>query len=103
MKGNEGSKLLLSLSIMPFTLLIHGFVLSLLWEWFIVSAFSVPSISIIEAVGVMLVVDFILLKIDWKEEAMEVPMEEFIYKLVAHSIVMPFWGLGIGYILTLFI
>ena len=40
----------------PFLALYHGFALSLMWGWFVVPAFSVPALSVIDAIGVSLIV-----------------------------------------------
>jgi putative Mn2+ efflux pump MntP len=37
----------------------NGFVLSRLWEWFIVSVFDWPSLNIVQAIGVSIVVSFL--------------------------------------------
>lgn len=103
MNRNKGEKLLISILLIPFVIVIHGFVLSILWDLFIVSTFRIASISVIQAAGVMFVIDFILLKIDWKDEALNTPMREFAIKWIAHSLVAPFVILGMGYILAMFL
>jgi len=50
----KGIAILLIVAILSF--LLNGFVISMLWEWFIVSKFGLPSLSIPEGVGIMFVV-----------------------------------------------
>lgn len=103
MKNKAGEKLLLTLFLVPFGVVIHGFVLSKLWELFIVSTFNINSISVMQAAGLMLVIDFILMKIEWANHAEEADYHEYITKMISHQLVSPFVILGIGYILNMFL
>jgi len=38
----------------------RGFVLTLLWKWFAVPIFNLPSLSLVEAIGVSVLVGFLL-------------------------------------------
>jgi len=39
--------------------LLHGFVLMQLWGWFVVPVFGAPSLSLVEAMGIALVVGYL--------------------------------------------
>ena len=43
---------------------VSGLVLSTMWEWFIVSTFEAPQITILEAVGISMIVGLFQLFID---------------------------------------
>ena len=40
--------------------IVSGLVLSILWGWFMTSMFEVPEISILEAIGITLIVDLLI-------------------------------------------
>lgn len=54
-KGSIGGAIALLLSI-PFLSILHGWVLTMLWRWFVVPTFHVPELAIIPAIGLGLVV-----------------------------------------------
>ncbi len=51
--------LILSLIISP---IIRGFVLVKLWGWFIVTTFSISAINMPEAIGMMMIIGYIIIK-----------------------------------------
>ena len=58
-------KLLLSFSMLCVGVVGHiftGYTLSILWQWFIVTAFAAPPISVVQAIGVVLVVQLMTFK-----------------------------------------
>ena len=99
---DQGLKLGFGLLALPFGVLIHGYVLMKLWLLFISTKFNIPEISVLEAAGIMLVVDFLLMKIDWSKYEEETDFLEYVSKTVAHLFVTPFILLGVGYIIHAF-
>lgn len=85
-------------------ILYSGFVFSTLWGWFI-APLGVPTLSIPQALGLLLVVGYPLLGIYSRLEAikpLEFTMEKFTQRLVASYITITLvWGMGAIY--TLFI
>ncbi|MBA7601153.1 hypothetical protein ES703_08220 [subsurface metagenome] len=41
-------------------IILHGWVLSLLWRWFFVPTFGLPVLRLVEAIGIALVVRFLI-------------------------------------------
>ena len=99
---DQGLKLGFGLLALPFGVLIHGYVLMKLWALFISTKFNVPEISVIEAAGITLVLDFLLMKIDWSNYVDEVDFQEYLTKTVSHLLITPFIILGVGYIINAF-
>ena len=73
----------------------QGFVISTLWEWFIVPAFGLPSIGILSAIGFSLLA-FILCPTP------PIPSEDESRKHVFMQLIKPWFYLFIGYIVKLF-
>jgi hypothetical protein len=99
---DQGLKLGLGLLTLPFGVVIHGYVLMKLWAMFISTKFSIPELSVLEAAGIMLVIDFIIMKIDWSNYADEIEFQEYVTKTVAHIFLTPFVILVMGCILKAF-
>lgn len=99
---DEGKKFVLGLVSLPFAVIVHGFVLVKLWDMFISTTFNLSEITIIQAIGLSLVIDFIFLKIDWAAYADKVDFSTYLSKFIAYSFVTPFVVLGFGYIINLF-
>lgn len=74
-----------------------GFVLSKLWLWFIASTFALPSISIMQAVGLNLVVGALTFNIKTHKEAGE-PYDKYFPVVV--GFVAPAMFLLVGWIVT---
>lgn len=102
MQNSNNIKFLAALGLMPFAVIIHGYVLSQLWKLFIVPVFSLPLITAIEAAGIIFVIGFIFMKIDWENKMDEISTQEFISKWISHSLITPFIMLGFGYIISMF-
>ena len=81
----------------------RGFVLSILWDWFMVPYFALPPLSLALAIGIGLVVTFMTNQRTGLEA--EKPMEgnEKLVKLVTHMVVFPGSALLIGWIVTMFL
>lgn len=99
---DTGRRVALSLILAPFSVAIHGFVLAKLWGMFM-TTIGLPGINFIQAAGIMLVIDFILMKIDWDDKFENSDYDKFVSKVVAHALLTPFVVLGLGYILSKFL
>jgi len=73
---------------------LYGFVLSVLWEWFIVSEFGVKTISIQNAAGITLIINLLTSKADQirNKDTTEIMLMGYL---------IPVFALGIGWIITL--
>jgi hypothetical protein len=100
---DKGKKFILSMALFPFSVVIHGLVLVKLWEMFVSATFDIASISIAQAAGLMLVIEFIILKVEWSPYMDETDFKEFTEKYVAHALITPFAILFLGYIINMFI
>ncbi len=79
--------------------LISGFVIMKLWAWFIVPTFEMQPLRIVEAIGIMFLINFIRLKREKTEN------EEFWGNFATNMIfliVMAGFALLSGWIVTLF-
>ncbi|MNL15671.1 hypothetical protein D3C87_1366730 [compost metagenome] len=74
----------------------RGYVLSILWGWFIVSAFGLPPLTIPLAIGVSLIVGFLTIR-HTKEEQLEMPVRIWL------TAAMPALVLLVGWVVTKFL
>lgn len=49
-----------ALLLLPLVALLHGWVLTILWGWFVVSTLHVPSLTLFPAIGISLVLGFLI-------------------------------------------
>lgn len=75
----------------------RGFVLSLLWKWFMVATFAVAGLSVPAAIGVVLITNFVLGNIARKEKS-DTTFAEVMGQSLAMSVVV----LLLGYFISLF-
>lgn len=84
--------------------ILNGWALSILWAWFIVPVFGLPALSIVQAIGLAMVVSFLTRRIAIKKEDDE---EEgawlIIAKALLYAIISPLLTVFVGYIVTLFL
>lgn len=76
----------------PVVITLNGWVLSILWGWFAVPTFGLPTLSIPAAVGTALTVGFITQSVTAKRD------EDETKNLVAVGL-KPFFSLLVGYII----
>jgi len=76
-----------------------GYVLSILWGWFVSPVFNIAELTINSAIGISLVINFLTYQSDAAKEA---DKSDFFGKLIARIIIMPTTALIIGWIVTLF-
>ena len=90
---------LIVVTIVP-SLLVHGYVLSILWGWFIVPQFGLPALSLASAVGVSLVTGYMSSgRRNGREIEKELKGVDYFNNYISYHFVLPFMLLGIGYIL----
>jgi hypothetical protein len=77
-----------------------GWVLTVLWGWFIVPLFGLPALSLVYAIGFSLVVRFLVFQIPNTTKNEDTSYK--IYEAAAYSVVQPLVFLGVGFIVTLF-
>jgi hypothetical protein len=79
--------------------ILQGFVLSVLWGWFVVPTFDAPVLSIPVAIGVSIIVKMLTAHRPSTEET----IEEIVKRTAAHQIVVPLFALFAGWIAYNFI
>jgi uncharacterized membrane protein len=80
--------------------LYSGYVLSVLWAWFVVPTFGLPALTIPVAIGLALIVSFMA-----KSDAEEKTDDEITSKIVSavvKAILKPSFALLFGWVATLF-
>ena len=78
--------------------ILRGYVLSVLWGWFVVPTFGLPALSIPIAIGISLILAFTTHQISVKKEEDKSFGTQF-----SNIILYPLLTLAIGWIVTLFI
>ena len=76
---------------------LEGWVLTVLWGWFIVPAFGVPGLRIPYAIGLALLVGMLTHRVRKEEHQPDTA------HVLAHGLVMPFLYLGLGWFVKLFV
>jgi hypothetical protein len=82
--------------------LMNGWVLSILWGWFVLPLFGLPSLSIPKAIGLALVVG-VLTKQDTQSESSNKETSNPIMALIARAVFAPLFVLLIGWVVKLYI
>lgn len=82
------------------TALMSGWALSVLWGWFIVPVFELPQLTLIQAIGVGMVVSF-LTRSSWKKEEKK-ETSEAIIEAVVTAIGLPLISVGFGWVVMWF-
>jgi hypothetical protein len=77
----------------------RGYVLSLLWGWFMVPTFSLPRLSITAAIGIALTVGMLT---SCSDDNNDKTQAEIFTGLVATSFILPLMVLGVGWVVTWF-
>lgn len=76
-------------------MLVGGWAFMLLWGWFIVPPFELPNLTLLQSIGLVLVITFFRYPMQ-KQEKQE--MAEYVGQIIGASIVSPLAFLGIGWI-----
>jgi len=82
--------------------IVNAFVFTKLWEWFIVPIFTIQPVNLLQAIGIMILVNFFRLKAIKIEEEQDNFWERF-GKNLAQSILVAIITLFLGGIVTLFL
>lgn len=77
--------------------LLRGYVLSILWGWFMVPTLGLPQLSVVQAIGIAIVVSFLTHQVNDYEEKERTGGEK-ITRAVAMAVLIPFFALLFGYI-----
>lgn len=107
MKSNnslEGCLILLfaTITAMAVGAILNGFVISVVWGWFIVPIFGLPSLTIAEAVSVVIVARAVVNPVS-KSDSKNKGWEDWLSDFITYSVVGPFMILGLAWIVSLFI
>lgn len=82
-------------ALIPFSVMWRGFVLSVLWGWFMVPTFSLPALKVAPAIGLALVVSYLTHQYSKKGD------EDGIGRAVAHAALVPAFALLTGWVVKL--
>lgn len=87
------------IAIIPISIVLRGWVLSILWRWFMVSAFHLPILSIPAAIGVSCVISMLTRETSYaKEDEKYTWSTKFFIGLIG-----PFISLGFGWLVRLWL
>jgi len=94
------SIVLLALMVIPLSLL-NGFVLMTLWAWFVTPLFGLLPLSLIEAIGLGIIVSYLTHQYGATQEKFETAKEALagIFKMILHPIIT----LAFAWVIQLFI
>lgn len=81
--------------------LLNGYVLSVFWGWFIVPVFDVPSITALQAYGLMLVVGLLKGHTPASDDSKKSTADK-LGELITVSVFLPLFCLLFGYVVHLF-
>lgn len=104
MKKDSGSCLILAfatLAAMVVGFALNGFVVSVLWGWFVVTKFELPPLTIPEAIAMVIVARTIACPPNKSNKVQD--WEEWLSDFIAYSIAGPLMILAIAWIVRLFI
>ena len=75
---------------------------SILWGWFIVSTFHAQPLTVIEAIGVSLVVGFLTVSYPKASTTEPRPQSLLLMEAIGFGILLPILSLGVGWVIHLF-
>lgn len=79
----------------------NGYVLSVLWGWFIVPSFGFPTLSVGYAIGVASVVGYLTHQYQKQDETAD--STDILLKMLLYFLLKPTFALIFGWIITLFL
>ncbi len=79
---------------------ISGWVLSILWGWFVSPIFNLPTLSLIEAIGISLVVGYTKSKVPQHDDNRKA--SDKLIESITNMLVTPLFHVGIGWIILQF-
>lgn len=78
--------------------ILSGYVLSILWAWFITSTFGLPALTIPVAMGIMVVVSYLTKQADFNNQ----DREDYMKRVNILAIVKALGALAVGYVIKMF-
>jgi hypothetical protein len=96
----------LSLLILPIIVLSsiwRGYVLTILWAWFIVPVFHLPALGIVAAIGFSLMITFLTYHHQREDQADTRSAGEQFGQGMMIALIWPLIYLGMGYLIQLFL
>jgi putative flippase GtrA len=78
-----------------------GYVLSILWGWFIAPTFGLPALSVVAAIGVAIVVSYLTNQIHPDGDKKKEWSKKF-SEMIGYGIGRPLFALGFGWVVHLF-
>ena len=94
----------MAISLITLASIINGYVLRILWGWFIIPVFHLPNLSLAQAIGFSMVIGLLTHRSSYtstNEKSKEEKRKEFVQYLYT-LIVYPLVTLGIGWIVHQF-
>lgn len=88
-------------ALLALTSMWKGYVLTVLWGWFVVPTFGLPVLSLVPAIGLAMVVSFLTHQSDASKEP-DGDSSIRMAKALSHALVMPALVLGIGWVVRQF-
>ncbi len=88
--------------LMAYGATMNGWALSKLWSWFIVKTFEIPALSVPAAIGFVLVVNYLTIKLDGKKKDDREYWETLLEGAVI-STLKPLAAVGFGAIVKLWL
>ena len=87
------------LGVLTLMIIWQGYVLSILWDWFIAPDFHITALGLAEAIGLTLIINYLTKSVDTdkKYELSDLGRKVF------SSITMPLVALGIGWVVHFFV
>ena len=89
------------LALIPLSAIWRGYVLTVLWAWFVVPTFNLPALALAPAIGLSLVVSYLTHQSD-AAKASEGDFSERMARACAYALLLPLFVLGIGWVVHQF-
>lgn len=83
--------------------ILNGWVLSILWGWFISPVFGIPAITVGQAIGLAMVVSYLTYQHTENNASKKDEKTSYYVGLIVALLLRPLVTLGIGYIVHLFV
>jgi hypothetical protein len=101
-KVSAGAKLATYLILSPFFFALSGWVLSVLWGWFLVrEPFSLPAIGLVEAIGLSLIVGY--LTHGFRPQSECVDQDAAFFQGLGYMVAKPILALVFGFVIKGFL
>lgn len=87
-------KLVGLLTLIPVSIYLGAYTMQHLWDWFVVSVFHLPTLSIVQALGMSLIIAYLTKSTDYSVQREDAEKSRLI-----NSILKPLAVLGVGYLI----